>query len=100
IAGLGLFITLDFYRSYAFRAERSTIVSTLQKARSQSMDNIDQTRHGVRFQIDPLKYILFECASSSPQCNIYPGSNGSDISIDASYGSKVTSPSIDFDVIF
>ena len=99
IATIGLIISLDFYRSYAFRSEESTIVSILQKARSQSMDNIDQVRHGVHFQADPLKYILFECASGTPQCSDYSGADTSrDLVIDPAYGSTVSG--VPFDVVF
>src|ERR1044072_4262622 len=67
IAALGLFISLNFYKNYSFRSERNVIVSILQKARSQSMDNIDEQRHGVHFFINggKLTYLLFECSGCS-----------------------------------
>ncbi len=96
IAALGLFISMDFYRSYAFRSERSTIVSVLQKARSQSMNNIDEKRHGVRFQGSPLQYVLFECSG----CTTYPGSNSTDQVISGSYNVSITSPALPLDIVF
>ncbi len=95
IASLGLFISMDFFREYSFRSEENTIVSILQKARSQSMDNIDQMRHGVHFQSG--KYVMFECSST---CTAYPGSSSSDLVINSSYGSTISAPVLPFDVIF
>ena len=34
ILSLGLFISFDFYKNYAFRSEKNIIVSILQKARN------------------------------------------------------------------
>jgi prepilin-type N-terminal cleavage/methylation domain-containing protein len=96
IASLGLFISFDFYKGYSFRSERSTIVSVLQKARSQSMDNINEKRHGVHFQGNPLKYVIFECEG----CTSYSGSNSMDNPVDAAYSISVTNPSLPFDVVF
>jgi|SRR3989344_3122022 len=95
IASLGLFISMDFFRSYSFRSEESVIVSVLQKARSESMNNIDQSRHGVHFITG--HYVIFECPSI---CTIYPGSNSSDLIINTSYGSTISPPALPFDVIF
>src|SRR3989344_6188897 len=75
IAGLGLFMSFDFYKSYAFRGEKNTLVSVLQKARDQSLHNINQTRHGARVSTQPLlQYTLFECHASNPQCDHYTAS--------------------------
>lgn len=40
LGGVTLIVSMDNYHAYAFRAERDTLVSLLQKARSQSMSNI------------------------------------------------------------
>ena len=86
IIGLGLFLSFDFYKNYAFYSEGTTIVSILQKARSQSINNIDETRHGVHFATSPLKYIIFECKSAIPQCSSYTDADtAKDISMDSSY---------------
>jgi prepilin-type N-terminal cleavage/methylation domain-containing protein len=45
LAGLGLFLSMDFYRSYAFNYEQNLVVGLVQKARSQAMANIDQDKH-------------------------------------------------------
>src|SRR5579863_8957521 len=96
IFSLGLFVSFDFYRSYAGESEKNIVVSTLQKARSQAMDNIGQNRHGVHVQGNPLQYIMFECA---PPCNSYPGTSASDTIISASYNISLT-PTPPFDIIF
>ncbi len=58
IMGLGLFLSMDFYRSYAFLTERNMAISILQKARSSAMANINERKHGVYFEPD--RYVLFE----------------------------------------
>ena len=102
ILSLGLFISFDFYKSYAFRSEKNIVVSVLQKARSESLNNINQTRHGVHFEASPsLKYILFECPAASPQCTYYNTGSSTDIIIDSSYGASIANPlPLPFDVIF
>ncbi|MDD4988825.1 MAG: prepilin-type N-terminal cleavage/methylation domain-containing protein [Candidatus Pacebacteria bacterium] len=57
ILGLSLPVGVDFYRSYLFRSEKSMLVSVLQKARSEAMNNIDETTHGVH--IDDKGYTIF-----------------------------------------
>ncbi len=64
LAGFGLLISMDFWRSYSFSSERTIAVSVLQKARTQSMINLDQAPHGVR--IDSTGYTIFEGASYVP----------------------------------
>src|ERR1039458_2199647 len=49
LSTMGYLITIDFYKSYAFNAERDTIVSLLQKARAASLSNINESPHGVYF---------------------------------------------------
>jgi prepilin-type N-terminal cleavage/methylation domain-containing protein len=95
IFGLGLFISFDFYKNYAFRSEASVIVSILQKARSQSLNNISQTRHGVHFS-SPLQYVIFECANST--CTSYTQNPSTDIVINPGYGVVVSNTP--FDVVF
>ncbi len=70
ILGLSLFLTMDFYRSYAFRYEQNLVVSILQKARSQAMANVDQTNHGVCMEQGGLNYIIFGGAPPSPCAGI------------------------------
>ena len=57
---LGLFITIDFYKSYSFKAELNTVVSLLHKARADSLNNNNQTNHGLHIDSIQKKYILYE----------------------------------------
>ncbi len=98
---LGLFVSFDFYQSYAFGAARNDMVSILQKARSQSQNNINQTRHGVHFQNNPsVQYVLFACPTQNPECTSYIPS-ASDMIFDSSYAISFAAPtSLPADIIF
>lgn len=61
LVSLGLFISLDFYRIYAFRAEQNIVVGLLEKARSQALANIGEQPHGLALL--PSQYVVFEGAS-------------------------------------
>ncbi|PJE50775.1 MAG: hypothetical protein COV29_03535 [Candidatus Yanofskybacteria bacterium CG10_big_fil_rev_8_21_14_0_10_36_16] len=61
IASLGLFLSMDFYRGYAFSAERDTAVSVLHRARAKAMANINESKHGVKIEDD--RYVLFQTDS-------------------------------------
>src|SRR3989344_3331593 len=90
IFSFGLFISFDFYKSYSFHSEKSTIVSILQKARNQSLNNINESRHGVHFSASPLQYIIFEC-NPGVLCTDYSEADTSkDIIIEPSYGISIT----------
>ena len=98
IFSMGIAVSFDFYRNYSFRSEKDTIISLLQKARSQSMNNINQVRHGVRFQ-NPLQYIVFECEPHEPPCIDYAHANTSrNMAISPSYGTTISNTP--FDVVF
>jgi prepilin-type N-terminal cleavage/methylation domain-containing protein len=58
LSSLGYLVTMDFYKSYAFNAERDTIVAILQKTRSQSLANINESSHGVHFGSG--QYVIFQ----------------------------------------
>ncbi len=65
LSGMGLFMTLDALRGTTFRSERDIVVSLLQKARSESINNINQSPHG--FCFDGANYVVFEgndCATA------------------------------------
>ena len=62
IAGFGLFVSMDFLRTYTVRSEKSILVSVFQKARNQAMVNVDQAKHGVR--IDSAGYTIFATTST------------------------------------
>lgn len=78
LAGLGLLFSLDFYRSYAFNSERQLIISLLQKARSGSMSNINQTNYGLC--VNNGNYILFtgsvSCDPNNNANEVYPAHPG------------------------
>ncbi len=58
LAGLGLFVSIDFYKSYAFHSEKNIVVSIIQKVRSQSLANINESKHGVYFGTN--NYVIFQ----------------------------------------
>ncbi|MBI4160697.1 MAG: prepilin-type N-terminal cleavage/methylation domain-containing protein [Candidatus Yanofskybacteria bacterium] len=58
LLGMGLFLSMDFYRGYAFRAEEKMLVSILHKARTRSLANIEQHEHGVKFTGSD--FVIFE----------------------------------------
>ncbi|OGZ68624.1 MAG: hypothetical protein A3D35_01210 [Candidatus Staskawiczbacteria bacterium RIFCSPHIGHO2_02_FULL_34_9] len=102
IASLGLFISLDFYRTYAFNSEGNVILSVLKRVRNQSMNNINGVRHGVHFEDNSgLKYIMFECPTLTPNCTSYDPSYPQ-IEMDSSWGISFISPTppLPFDVMF
>jgi len=100
IAGFGLVMSMDGYKQYALRSETDIIASMLQKARSQSMNNINEKRHGVHVFLDPdshqLTYVLFACVG----CISYPGPSTSDLPIAAWYHASIKNPALPFDVVF
>ena len=49
IASSGLIIGMDAYQNYLLDSERDTIVSLLERARNNSMNNIDQKEHRIHF---------------------------------------------------
>ncbi len=55
---LSLLLSMDVYRSTAFRSTRAVLVSTLTTARSRSLANLNQSPHGVCSL--PPDLILFE----------------------------------------
>lgn len=57
IASLGLFMDLSFLKSDILNSEQNIIVSTLEKARSRSMNNIYSVPHGFCY-ISP-NYVIF-----------------------------------------
>ena len=60
LSTMGYLVAIDFYKSYAFNAERDTIVSLLQKARAASLSNINQSPHGVYFDDTDSQYVVFQ----------------------------------------
>jgi len=71
IAGLASFASFDTWHGYTFRGERNLLISILQEARSQSVNNIclgtgcdDGRPHGVHIEND--KYIIFQGSAYDP----------------------------------
>ena len=60
IGGLVLPMTMDAYHSYNFKSEQNLVLSLLQKARSQSMSNINQVPHGLHVNQSLHQYTLFQ----------------------------------------
>ena len=60
ISSFGFLVSLDFYRSYVFDNEVKVLVSLLQRARSQSLNNMGQSPHG--FAALSSQYVLFDRA--------------------------------------
>ncbi len=62
LGAMTLFIDLGSYRGDAFRAERDTVVTLMQKARADALNNIDEAPHGLAlFPADhPKSYVLFD----------------------------------------
>ena len=69
IGALGLFISLDFYKSSSLDSERQTAISLLQKVRNLSMTNTDEAKHGIYFDAD--KYTIFQGENYSSRNPIY-----------------------------
>ncbi|MDO8443050.1 MAG: prepilin-type N-terminal cleavage/methylation domain-containing protein [bacterium] len=58
LAGLGLFVSVDLYKSYTFYSERNIVISIIQKARNQSLVNINESKHGV--YLESGRYTIFQ----------------------------------------
>ncbi len=69
LAGLGLFLGIDFYKNYSFYSERNIIVGILEKARNQALNNIGQSNHGVYFQTS--NYVIFQGNSYASRNSAY-----------------------------
>jgi prepilin-type N-terminal cleavage/methylation domain-containing protein len=96
IAGFALIMNLDDYRSFQFRDERNVLVTLLQKARSQAVNNVclgvgctDGQPHGVH--IESGKYVIF-------QGSVYNPSSSTNQSFDANntMTTTVSSPEVVF----
>ena len=60
LAAFGIVIGIDSYQRYNVRAERDLIVSLLEKARSEAVNNIGAQPHGLHFDpASPAQYVLF-----------------------------------------
>lgn len=55
---IGLFFSMDFFRTYTTSSQENSLISVLSKARARSLANINENWHGVR--ITGNDYILFQ----------------------------------------
>lgn len=70
VAGFGLFVSMDSFRGYSFHSERDSLISILQKARSQAVNNMcfgasactSGKAHGVHIAVQGgvLTYTVFQ----------------------------------------
>ncbi len=64
IVVMSIFIDMNSYRGDAFRSEVSSLGKSLQEARANSLNNINQKKHGVAINPDGYEgYIIFEGSS-------------------------------------
>jgi prepilin-type N-terminal cleavage/methylation domain-containing protein len=63
LAGLGLLMSMETFRGTLHRSETATIVSLFEKARSRSMNNIDQSPWSVCYSASA--YVISKGASCS-----------------------------------
>ncbi len=64
IISLGSVVNIDFYNREIRLSEQATLISILQKARSDAMNNIHATSHGVH--IENNTYTIFEGTTYNP----------------------------------
>ena len=88
LAASGLFLSMDFYRAYAANSELVTIVSSLGKARNQSLANLNEKEHGLHIETD--KYVIFEGAVVPA---VYDSGAASNLDIPAGSNTTVSGPS-------
>jgi len=87
IAGLGLLMSMDVYRSYARRSERDAIVSVLQRARSRALANVSQSTWGACYSGS--EYIVFRGATyANAQADVRVSANPAIIITDTSAPKK------------
>lgn len=60
LGSVGLWLSMDAYRGYTYRSERSNLVSALYKARIASMTNINEVKHGVHIDSIAKTYTIFQ----------------------------------------
>ena len=60
LVGLGMFFSFGFYESYLLETEKNVLASLLRKARAQSLNNLNQAKHGVYLDLLANRYLVFE----------------------------------------
>lgn len=61
IAGFGFWASLEFYKRYNLDAEFNILTSVLKKVRNLSINNFNESAHGIF--IEPNRYTVFQGAS-------------------------------------
>lgn len=91
VTGVGLFMSFDIFRGSNIHSEKDLIISLLEKARSESMNNLNEKVHG--FCVKGSNYIVFEdgTCSTNTREEIYEKNSG----ISLTY-----SPTIPSEIIF
>ena len=69
ISGLGLFVGLDFYKTYALNSERDVMIGILMKARNKAANNFNQSAHGMF--INSNGYTVFQGPSYASRNGAY-----------------------------
>jgi prepilin-type N-terminal cleavage/methylation domain-containing protein len=63
ILSFGMAVDLNVFKGDTFRAEQSTIVSVLSRARSRAMANVFDSNHGVCYDAGGDNYVIFKGGS-------------------------------------
>ena len=69
ISGLGLFVGLDFYKTYALSSERDIVIGILMKARNRAANNFNESGHGIYINSDG--YTVFQGSSYASRNQTY-----------------------------
>lgn len=59
ILGFGAILDISSYRQNSIRAERDNIVALLSRARSEALNNLNQSNHGL-FLGSPSQYVIYQ----------------------------------------
>ncbi len=69
ILSIGLPASWDFYRSYEFDSDITTFVAALEQARNASLNNLNQSAHGV--YVSSTTYVVFQGSSYAARTAAY-----------------------------
>lgn len=66
LISIGLFLSMDFFRTFSFHSDESIVISILHKSRARALSNINQSDHGVHYDRLNHELIMFEGSSYDP----------------------------------
>ncbi len=69
LLSLGLITNMDSYKKYMFRSENQNLISSIAKARSESLTNKGELPHGICFDSAQKRFVLFQGASYQTSVN-------------------------------